>query len=533
MDKIKLWLSQFKQFLQKFSKKTLGLIIGGAVLVLVLAIVGAVMLNRTSYEVLFAGVAPDEATQITGRLQEQGIEYQYLQNGDILVDSKVVDNTRATLVFEGYPKSGFAYGTYLDNAGGMSTDAENQQLELYDLQDRIGSTIRLWGGVKDAKVTIALVEEDQYILSPASEKEGSSASVTIIMNDGGAPSAEQAQAAQRLVSTSVAGMLMEDVVVIDGNGLEVSTAELTGEGVSAEETLRQMENELTRKAINVLIPFYGEDNVRVSVWGKLNSASSVKETTTYTTPDKIDEFDKEGIVSHETTSSEILQGGDGANEVVGTETNAEATQYNGNEDTAGGDVLSTAADRDYLVNQEIEQTQQEEGATIEDVSVAVSINSFEATIIDESLLRDLIGNATGIAADVRADKISIIAAPFYGSGSDSSGLGIDISPIEYIQENPLVAIIGLAVLILVIVLAIILAKRSKKKRLAAAAEAAAAGEIAGFVNGDGVEFASFGDIPPDKSTEIRDMVRAFADENPEISAQMIRQWLNGGDESGT
>ncbi len=531
MEKIKQWLAQSKQYLQKFSKKTLALIIGGSVLILLLAVITAVMLNRTTYEVLFSGVAPDEASQITAKIQEQGIEYQYMENGDILVDRKVAEELRASLVYEGYPESGFAYGTYLNNAGGMSTDAENQQLEVYDLQDRIGSTIRLWDGVKDAKVNIALAEEDQYILAPSTDKVRSSASVTMIMQDGRSPSPEQAQAAQHLVSKSVAGMMADDVVVIDGNGLKVSTTVLPDGQISAEETLRQMENDLALKVINVLAPFYGSENVRVSVWGQLNTESSIKETTTYSTPEKIDDQDKTGIVSQETTSTDEILDGAAGNQVVGTETNAEATQYNGIDAAGSGTIISSDVDRDYLVNQTIEQTEQDEGATIQDLSVAVSINSFEATNIDESLLRDLIGTATGIEDLNRERKISIIAAPFYGSGTDVSV--IPVSPLEYIQQNPLIAAIGLGVIILIIIVAVILAKKAKKKRLAAAAEAAAAGEIGGFVSGMGEDGVGFGDILPDKSKELREMVRAFADENPEISAQMLRLWLNGGEESGT
>ena len=36
----------------------------------------------------------------------------------------------------------------------------------------------------------------------------------------------------------------------------------------------------------------------------------------------------------------------------------------------------------------------------------------------------------------------------------------------------------------------------------------------------------------EKSRELREMVRAFASENPELSAQMLKTWLNGGESDG-
>ena len=35
-----------------------------------------------------------------------------------------------------------------------------------------------------------------------------------------------------------------------------------------------------------------------------------------------------------------------------------------------------------------------------------------------------------------------------------------------------------------------------------------------------------------RSRELREMVRQFTEDNPELSAQMIKTWLHGGDEGG-
>ena len=40
------------------------------------------------------------------------------------------------------------------------------------------------------------------------------------------------------------------------------------------------------------------------------------------------------------------------------------------------------------------------------------------------------------------------------------------------------------------------------------------------------------DLEMERSMELRKDIRQFAQDNPEIAAQMIKGWLRGGDENG-
>ena len=236
-------IPKIKEAAAKVSTKSRRAILIGGAAVLVFAVVFAVLINRKDYTVLYSAVNAEEATEIVSKLQESGVAYQYKDNGDVLVDKKQVDKVRAQLAQEGYPKSGFSYGIFIDNAGGMTTDSDKQTYKLYDLQNRIGATIGLFDGVKDAKVTIALGEKQRYVLQEDSDN-GSSASVVVIMKDGGSPTSEQAAAIQRLVAGSVAGMDMDKVSVFDGNGLEITSSLQKAEGEengSGEELARIVE----------------------------------------------------------------------------------------------------------------------------------------------------------------------------------------------------------------------------------------------------------------------------------------------------
>jgi flagellar M-ring protein FliF len=500
---------------------------GISAVVILAAVIIAAAINQANYSVLFSEVTQDEAYQIVAKLQDSGIDYQYKDNGDILVPNDIVDETRASLAYEGYPSSGFTYDIFIDNAGGMTSDTEKQTYKLYELQDRIGATIRLFEGVQDAKVTIALAETNTYVLSSsANEESKSSASVVVTMKDGGSPTAKQAEAIQRLVARSVTDMSMDNVSVFDGNGFEVSPSVLEDEdagGDAAEEIAQIIETQIAKKVINVLEPFYGSSNIRVSARGKVNMEKIVRETITYNTPEKIDENDKTGIISSETTTRDSTGSTNMDGGVVGTETNSDQTEYN-TSDNGDDTVISESATRDYLVNQIIEQGELDPGV-LEDLTISVSINSDSLNNITMNQLRDLVGNAAGIDAEDREAKITIVNAPFYQTEEETPV--ITAETIQDIVRNyfPFILLIAIPILLLFILL-ILLLTRGKKKRTVK-------DPMEGFFMPEEKPGIDLTNLQNEKSRELRESIRGFADENPEISAQMIRNWLNGGNQDGS
>lgn len=534
MESIKGKLNQAKEFIGKFSRKTKILIGAGAVGLIGAAVIIALVMNHKNYAVLFSGISQEEATKIVGKLQETGVDFQYKDNGDILVSDTVVDQTRAELAYEGYPKSGFSYDVFIDNAGGMTTDTEKQQYKLYELQDRIGATVALFDGVKDAKVNIALKSESKYALEDTSDKSNSSSATVVVTmkNSGESPTEKQAAAIQRLVAKSVQGMTMEDVAVFDGNGIDISsTSESTSaSGSAAEEIAQMIEAQISKKVVNVLAPFYGADNIRVSAKGKVNMEKVLRETTTYSTPEKIDEEDKTGIISGESTTKEESKGGNTAGGVAGTETNADTTQYNTDTANGGSSSTSESETRDYLVNQIKEQGQIDPGV-LEDVTVSVSVNGQGLGSLNQNEVRALIGNAAGITTEDQTDKITIVSAPFYEEEEPvDAGLTTEVSA-KLKEMLPIIAIAASVAFVLLAVLFFILKRRGDKKLRNE--EAFLEEELARALQSDTSQTVPLDNpeilnLKNERSRELRERVRAFADQNPEISAQMLKTWLNGG-----
>lgn len=396
-------IGQIKEFIGKLSSKTKKIIIAGAAVLLIGAVAIAFALNSQPYEVLFSGLGPDEAQQITEKLQAEQIPFKFKNDSTILVEKKILDVTKAKLVQEGYPKSGFTYDTYKDNASMMATDSDKNTYKLYELQDRIGATIRQFDGVKDAKVTIALGEQSKYALNDA-DKEKTSATAVVTMKDDGTPTKKQAAGIQRLIAKSVPNLEMTDVAVFDGNGNEVSeNEEKTADSSDAEEIAQIVEDQIAKKVMKVLGPVYGEDNVKVSARAKINMEKLIRETTTYNTPEKIDANDKTGIVSKEDLMNESSNTGTGAQGVAGTETNADTPEYNTDGSINGSQSKSESISKEYLVNQIKEQGQVDPGV-LDDLTVSVAINGKGFGNLREAQLRSLIGNASGIAAADQADE---------------------------------------------------------------------------------------------------------------------------------
>lgn len=527
-------VGQLKEWAGKLSRRTIILIIAGAAALIIGAVAIAFVLNNRPYEVLFSGLGEEEFRQITDKLVEDNINFRYEGNTTILVRSDIVDRTKASLVQEGYPKNGFTYDTFINNAGMMTTDSDKATYKLYELQDRIGATIRLFDGVKDAKVTIALGEENPYVLSDTTK---TTASVVVVMENGGSPSAEQVTGIQRLVAKSIPDMELEDVVVLDGNGNDVSVdagSSAATTGSDNEELARVIENQVISSIMKVLGPVYGAENVAITARAQLDMESLVRESITYNTPEKINEQDKTGIVQEEELYRERAGADDGAGGVAGTEQNADTPEYNTDGTTNNTGAYSEKSVREYLVNQIKEQGQVPAGV-LDDLTVSVAINGQGFGTLREDQLRSLIGNAAGIAAADQATKITVVSAPFNTGQQEEPAEETPTGILAILDRVPLWVLIAGAVLILLLIVVIVILVvrgRKRKKELEEEEEAAALAEEEGEAPPVLDLNQELQEVQNDRGMELKRSIREFAEQNAEISAQLLRSWLNGGDGDG-
>ena len=264
-EKLKALWAKLKEHLKKISKKVY--IFAGVALVVLAAVVVLVLYNKP-YEVLVTGVSSGEASSILSYLDSLGVtDYKVENNDTILVPRGQEAALKGRILMAGYPQTGYAYSTYYDHVGSLSTEAERNNAYLMFLQESMSNTIRTFENVKDATVYISPGEDHGYVLDSGNVVEAS-ATVTVTMDGAAKLSGEQAAAIRNLVSHAVQGLEIDSVAIRDTLGNTYSadaSAEAGNDSALKLQLEEEYENKIRTEVLQALMPFFGEDHVRVSV----------------------------------------------------------------------------------------------------------------------------------------------------------------------------------------------------------------------------------------------------------------------------
>lgn len=558
-------LKEHWQNLSDKSRKMLMAIAGGTAAIAIIAVLVLKLGTNTDYSTLFTGLNQEEAQEVVALLQEEGVDYRFNdKDGAIRVPAVKADQTRAELLSKGYPKSGFTYDMYRSNAGLMTTESDKKQYTLYDLQDRLGAQIRLFEGVQDAKVTIAEAAEQKYALQDNTNTDAS-ASVVVTMEAGQSLNDSKAAAIKNLIARSVRGLNFTNVAVFDADTMMEVGGSAAGEDAfgSAKDLTALtslIENNISVNVRRVLEKLYGSGNVAVSVKGTLNMERLIQENTQYSTPEKINEQDKTGLLNREDTINENSAASDqGVGGVAGADANADTPRYTNQDNTqAIADSYSnSSATREWLYNSVKEQRQVDPGV-LENATVGIVINTDDTTTVTNNQLINLVADSAGIPRDLANQSITIVRAP-------SQEAVPVITPPEQPQTKddglPLpivIAMIAGGILILLLLLLLLMEKRRRRRKadeyvdspnMYAVEEEARAPETeappvnvlnteAGLqMQAENAEMERNEEIlnlRMQHSLKLKQNIGEFVDQNPQIAAKLVQSWLRGevGDIAG-
>ena len=535
-------LKEMWQNLSAKSKKLLGIIAGITVVVIAVAVFLLARGQKTEYQTLFSSLSQGEAQQIVSLLQEQNVPYLYDgKSGAVKVPSESVDTLRAQLLSKGYPKSGFAYDMYIGNSGLMTTESDKKQYTLYDLQDRLGATIRLFDGVRDAKVTIAEGTDQTYAIEEDNPVQAS-ASVVVTMEEGQSLSEKNAEAIKNLIARSVKGMNFTNVSVFDAGTMEEVAADAgdsaSGSGTSMANLTTTVENNIANNIKRVLGKIYGGENLAVSVKGTLNMAKLIQENTQYTVPEKTEATDKRGLLSNEEVAGENAgNSGENAAGVAGADANADTPRYTTQNGTAQttDNYSNSSATREWLYNVLKEQKEIAPGV-LEDASVAIVINTDDNSIPESDLI-NLVADAAGIKRDEAADKITILRSLNKTAVQQTTE---EKKPAEepktLLNQFPLWALIGAAVsaFLLILILLILILRGRKKKKLKKLAQEEMENAAALSIEQPTDEITPVEEVDEDELTaegkmahgmKLKKSIGEFTDQNPQVVAKLIQSWM--------
>lgn len=533
-EKVKAYWEKAKELIGKVSKKIW--IAVAVALVVVIAAIAFVVSANNEYVVLFSDLNSSDMTTIVNYLESNGITNYRLENGDtVLVPAAQEPHLKMQLVSQGYGTSGFAYEYYTENVGMLSTESERNRAWLISVEQRMAASIKTLDNVKDATVSLALGEDNSYVLDSGNKTEAS-ASVTVTMKDGKLLTDDQVKAIRNLIAYGVQGMNVENVAIIDslGNPYTVDTdAEMSSDSSALKLQLEEKYNNLIRtNVMQVLVPLFGAENVKVGVNCTVDVNRMTQAATDVILPDWA--TNGEGIIGSKIYDNYIVRDeSDNAGGVAGTSSNSDLPTYVEEEiEPDGGEAEIGASGQVDYDNPRTETFTERTAGYLTDCMVSVSINSTGAGAMDTENLRLHVARAAGIADEYALSKISIYTAPFYVAPvveEPTWTLPVD----EWVVYA---AAGGLLLFILILILILSISSKRRKKKEAAALAAMQQQNMEQFLAGlqeqEEPNGADVMNLKNEKSMELRKDIRKFADESPEIAAQIVRNLLRGGDNDG-
>ena len=532
-------LTKIKETAKNLNSKTKKIIIIGVAVSVVLSIVIAIWLNNRPYVTLFSGLSNEEASEIMGKLQDDGIDYKYeaLSSGStILVPESEGEQLKAELVYEGYPKSGFTYDVFTNNVDLTTSESEKQYYQRLELQERMGATISsFFPNIKDAKVTIAFGEDRTYVLDSENASKAT-ASIAVTTKDGSDISTDDVKAMQRLVSRSIPQLEFESVAVIC-NGKDVTASDELSQSTANELKLQIEEaydNKIKNKVLEILVPIYGQEHVKVSVKSEVDINKKLRELTNYSAEDE----NNTGVKSSETAHQEVGKDGETAGGVPGTETNSDIPVYTRIEQDGTENYILSDGSAEYLVDQ-VKEQQQIDAGDLEDLSIAVIIDTNDLDNQTRTQLVSLVAKAAGISTEDSEEKIELVGIEFQ---KDEAEAPAENYLPDKEQISRLLTIGGIAVgtlLILLIILLFIIKRIRKKLRKKKNGKNIEEGPViyntfntAPTEKEEETDISDLINIKNERSMELKNKIREITEENPEISAQTLKAWLRGGDKDG-
>ncbi|MEE9426712.1 MAG: flagellar basal-body MS-ring/collar protein FliF [Paracoccaceae bacterium] len=416
-------------------------IVGLAAIAMFIAVFGLSRLATSpNLSLLYSGLEPATSGQVIKSLEQEGIVFE-IRGNSIFVDATRRDQLRMKLASEGLPANNGQGYELLDNLSGFGTTAQMFDAAYWRAKEgELARTISASPQFSGARVHISNTAS-----RPFKRSARPSASVTVT-GFGGVVSGAHAKAIRFLVSSAVAGMLPDDVSIIDGtNGIVVPDEnEVSGLANGSSRAI-----ELKQSIERLLEARVGLGNAIVEVFLDIETES---ETVTERTFDPDSRVAISSEKQERSTNSNNTRGG---NVTVASNLPDGAGAANGNESS------NQDSETSERINYEVSETTREllrGPGTIRRLSIAVLVDGvFEQdantnTLVWEprneteiTALRELVASASGFD-EGRGDTLTLKSLQF--QTADNSVQAVEFSVFQKLNID-VMRLIQLAVLSIV------------------------------------------------------------------------------------
>lgn len=526
------WLKQLKenfnkvwQSLSKGQKITLmGVSIASVCVILILSFLN----SRTIYEPLFTELESKDAAVIKEYLDKKAIKYKITENGSAIeVDKNAKYGIRLDISKEGLmPTNGTVGYEIFDNAKIGATEFDKKMMYLRAQKGELERTIGSLEAVKKASVSITPANDSPF----AEEKTGAKASVLIQLKPMAQLKEESIKSIIVLVSSSIEGLALQDVSVVDTAGNILSDrVELSDEGNMMSRKRLDLEKEIVKnleKNANGVLSVLGPNNYRVQISVELDFDKEASTQETYTTPTVNGEQLQQGLVRSNQSKAENSKASSGAAEgVAGTTTNI--TDYPA-VTTEGG--LSEYNKNENITNFELDKrnsTYEKSLGKIKRMTISIALNKDssyfkdkEVKAQDKEQFQKIVASAVGFDTR-RGDSINVEVIPFNRDIENE----LDIAAQKEAQREKIIyGITAGIILLLVLVIVGYFVYRSLEARKLRLQEAKAIEELLPQL--EEFELEDKISVEDQERMDQENQIKLIAKQRPDEVAALIKNWLS-------
>ncbi len=244
----------------------------GLIFALVVGMVSlaAYYLSRPSFEVLYAGLDREDVSRIGAALKSSNVAFDVNPEGNaVSVPYGQTAQARMLLAERGLPQSANAGYELFDKVGALGLTSFMQEVtRVRALEGELARTIQLIRGVKAARVHIVMPDEGSFRRA----KQPPSASV--IIRTEGPDDSSAAQAIRHLVASSLPGMTVDQVTVLNTDGMILSSSDGEATDAVPVKTLsleKNISKDIQDNIRRTLTPYLRLPNFQVSVRTRVNT----------------------------------------------------------------------------------------------------------------------------------------------------------------------------------------------------------------------------------------------------------------------
>jgi flagellar M-ring protein FliF len=437
----------------------------GVVLAVVIAffVVLTTRLTSPNMALLYGELAPNDAGEITNKLEALGVPYKLKASGTVIhVPADQVLRLRMSLATQGLPSGGSVGYELFDRTDSLGTTSFVQNINhLRALEGELARTIATIEKIAAARVHLVLPRRELF----SRERRKASASIILKVRGHRTLDNNQVAAIQALASAAVAGLKPGMVSIVDDRGnllsRQGSTSDPSGSGTVGKLRL-SYEARIKESLESMIERSAGIGNVRVEVSAEMNFDRT-------TTNSELYDPDSQVARSSQTVEQSDLSAEGEINGTVSVSTNlpdAEDVPSSGNRNENKSSRVEETIN--YEISKTI-RTKIHESGTVERLSIAVLVDGTYSTTgegetakreykprdaADLKQIEELVRSSVGFD-EARGDSVKVVNMRFARLEDDpdfmaEEGFAFTKSDIFRMAEIGSLVVVGILVIFLVL-----------------------------------------------------------------------------------